>query len=69
MPLDTDGSSIGSKEGEASAYSLLGWITMGDASVRTAAAQGDIKEVTSVDYEKVNLLGIYARFTVLVTGN
>lgn len=43
----------------------FGW---GDASVETAAADGGIKEVQHVDYERKQILGIYSEFTIRAYG-
>lgn len=59
---------IGSKTGRSTATSILGIVATGDCSVATAARQGGIKTITSVDYEITNVLGIYASSTVIVTG-
>ena len=43
----------------------FGW---GDASVETAAADGGIKEVQHVDYERKQILGVYSEFTIRAYG-
>lgn len=43
----------------------FGW---GDASVETAAADGGIKEIQHVDYERKQILGIYSEFTIRAYG-
>lgn len=68
-PLDFTRTTIGPKEGAASAIGILGIVATGDASIRNAAANGNIRNVTSVDYEVLNILGVYTKFTVLVTGD
>ena len=59
---------VGAKKGQACASSILGLVTTGDASVATAAKQGGITKVGSIDHEHSNLLGIYATYCVNVTG-
>ena len=56
------------KRGEASATSVLGLISTGDASVEAAKADGNIKEVISVDFHNNNILGLYATTTAIVCG-
>ena len=59
---------LGSKMGKSEATSILGWIGMGDCSIATAAAAGQIKTVTHVDYETMSILGFYAKTTTIVYG-
>ncbi len=56
------------KTGEACSTSILGWVTTGDSSVPTAAKNGGIKKVVSVDNNFMQVLGIYAKFCTVVTG-
>lgn len=59
---------LGIKHGEACAESILGWVTTGDASVATAAKEGGITTIASVDHHASNVLGIFAKYCVIVTG-
>ena len=56
------------KMGTGCATNLLGLIAMGDASIDTAKRSARITEVASVDYDSFSVLGVYARFCVLVRG-
>lgn len=63
------------KVGETRASYLCLWILSpalsfgwGDASVETAAADGGLKEVHHVDYERRQILGLYSEFTVRAYG-
>lgn len=69
-PMDTDvqKTPVSPKSGEASSMSILGAVATGDASVRTAAANGDIKTIDHVDYTFFNVLGVYSKFTTKVYG-
>ena len=68
-PLSTEGNwVVGSKTGTASSTSVLGLYATGDCSVATAAKNGDLKQVTNVDYEYTNILGIWQKATVVVHG-
>jgi len=58
----------GSKQGEACASSILGWITTGDASAVAAAKSAGISQIMSVDNTFSNVLGIYAKYCTVVTG-
>lgn len=64
---DTD---LGSKVGESSAYSILSVVSVGDASVNTAARHGRIKTIKHVDYGYRNvLLGLFSKTTIYVYGD
>jgi len=58
----------GSKQGEACASSILGWITTGDSSAVAAAKEAGISQIMSVDNTYSNILGIYAKYCTVVTG-
>jgi len=68
LPESATGNPIGSKTGQACASSILGWVTTGDASTSTAARNGQIQRVFTVDNSSKNILGIYATFCTVVTG-
>lgn len=56
------------KSGTAFAQSILGWIAIGDASVRTAARNGGITKIHYVEQHTQSVLGIVATYTVTVYG-
>jgi hypothetical protein len=58
-----------SKVGKATSTSILGLVATGDASIRTAAANGGIKTIKYVDYEVENILGVYGQYTTVVYGD
>jgi hypothetical protein len=60
---------LGTKTGEACSTSILGIYTAGDSSVTTAAQSGGIKKIASVDNRFTNVLGIWAEYCVVVTGD
>ena len=71
-PLDVefkDTKIAGTKTGKAEIVSILGLFTTGDASSKTAAANGGITTIEHADYEQLNILGIYRKTTVIVYGN
>lgn len=65
--LDAEGP-VGGKTGEACTQSILGWIGLGDSSIETAAKNGGITTVTSVDRRGRNILGLYAEYCTVVKG-
>jgi hypothetical protein len=72
-PLDFDqegaeGTVIGSKEGMAHTTSILGLVAQGDASIVTAAKNGEITKVHGADYDYFNVLGVYQKYTTIVRG-
>lgn len=68
-PDDASGLDIGAKTGQAQMINYLGWIATGDASIATAAANGGISKVKTVDYHYDTLLGIINKTTTIVTGD
>ncbi|MGE3163511.1 MAG: TRL-like family protein [Planctomycetota bacterium] len=58
----------GSKEGSATANSILGWVATGDASIKAACNDGRISKIHTVDHHLKNILGIWAEWTTKVTG-
>lgn len=77
-PLQTDyeGQDFGTREGKASTQYLLVPLILvnpnfawGDAAVKRAAESGGITTVKASDYEYLNVLGIYKKFTVVAYGD
>lgn len=58
----------GTAEGEACATSILGLIATGDASVEAAKKNGGIAQVVSMDHKSSNLLGLYAKYCLVIHG-
>ena len=54
--------------GEASAHSLFGLFAWGDASIQAAAKDGSIEKISYVDAHRVNVFGLYSKYTVKVYG-
>lgn len=68
-PLSTEGNwEVGSKKGEASSFSILGLYASGDCSIATAARNGGLRKIGHVDYEYVNIVGIWQKATVIAYG-
>jgi hypothetical protein len=61
-------SSAGTKQGQACARSILGFIATGDASIEAAKRAAGITEVSSVDHHTTNILGIIGDFCTVVKG-
>ena len=72
VPLDIDLEKTQlktTKTGDASCTTILGLFAFGDASVAAAAADGRMDTVEHADYEFINVLGIYQKYTTIVYGN
>lgn len=69
-PLDYDqaNSAVGKKSGMSSTMSIIGLVAIGDGSVATAAQNGGLTTISGADYEYTNILGIYQKYTTIVTG-
>ncbi|MEN9579488.1 MAG: hypothetical protein RJA70_2497 [Pseudomonadota bacterium] len=62
-------SNVGSsKEGRSCASSILGAVGIGDASIASAAKEGGITKISTVDSDNFSVLGIYATNCTIVTG-
>ena len=68
-PVSATSNSIGSKVGKASGTCYLGYICLGaDASIKSAAKNGNITKISTVDLQTTNILGIIVVYTCIVTG-
>ena len=65
----TDAGGQAHKVGEASCSSILTLVANGDCSIETAKKNGGITNVHHVDWHVDNLLGIWAKYTVVVYGD
>lgn len=65
----TTTNNIGKKKGEACAMSILGLITLGDAGIKAAAEAGGVTQISAVDVNSLNVLGIYAKMCTVVSGD
>ena len=68
LPESATSNAPGPKTGTSCAQSILGWVTTGDASTAAAAKAGGIRKIASVDNKTTNILGVYATYCVVVTG-
>lgn len=58
----------GPKKGTSQATNVLGLIATGDASVAAACSHGGITKIHTVDHHGTNVLGLWATFSTIVTG-
>jgi len=69
LDLDYDNTQLaGTKQGTASVMNILGLISVGDASSKTAAENGGISTIVHADYQHFNVLGVFQQTTVIVYG-
>ena len=69
LPINATSNPIGPKVGTASATGFLGILFFNaDASIRTAAKNGGITKVSTVDLKQRNILGLLITYETIVTG-
>lgn len=69
VPVGATGNDVGSKVGEASGKGFLMFLNFGvDASVQSAAKNGGITKISTVDYKVDNMAGLMQTYTCIVTG-
>lgn len=59
---------MGNKVGEAECKSYIALIATGDCSVATAAKNGGIQSIGTVEHRAFNVLGVYTVYTTRVIG-
>ncbi len=69
LPRQAESNEVGTKHGTAMCTSILGLILTGDCSIETAAKQAGINNISSVNTDVKNILGVYATYTTTVSGN
>ncbi|MEA3450949.1 MAG: TRL-like family protein [Bacteroidota bacterium] len=70
MPVSATSNTVGSKVGVAKATVYLGVLAFDqDASIQTAAKNGGITKISTVDMKQGNILGIIWTYETIVTGN
>ncbi len=68
-PVGATSNPVGSKVGTAKATVYLGALAFDqDASIQTAAKNGGIKKISTVDMKQGNILGIIWTYETIVTG-
>lgn len=69
MPVAATSNPVGSKVGRAKATTLFGYLAFNaDASIQSAAKNGGITEIATVDIKTDNILNIIVSFETIVTG-
>ena len=69
MPVNATSNPMGSKVGRAKATGYLGVLFFNaDASIRTAAKNGGISKISSVDIKASNILNLIVSYETIVTG-
>lgn len=69
LPFTATSNQIGPKVGTSKATIILGLYFDQDASIQTAAKNGGIKQISTVDIKYSNFLGILQTIETIVTGN
>ena len=68
LSIDHDRTAVTTKKGESSASCVLCLFSFGDASTQSAARDGDLKVIHYLDYEYLNIIGLYQKTTVIAHG-
>ena len=69
MPVTATSNPVGKKVGESTGTVFLQILAFNaDASIRTAAKNGGISRISTVDIKKTDVLGIIQTYTTIVTG-
>lgn len=69
LPVNATSNTVGSKVGRAKATGYLGvlWFNQ-DASIRSAAKNGGITKISTVDIKANNILNLVMSYETIVTG-
>lgn len=69
LPVAATSNTVGTKVGEAKATGYLGVLFFdADASIRTAAKNGGITKISTVDIKQENMFNLIVTYTTIVTG-
>lgn len=68
LPVNATSNPVGSKVGTAKATGYVGLFFDADASIRTAAKNGGITKISTVDIKCGSILGIITTYETIVTG-
>ncbi len=69
LPVNATSNSVGSKVGTSKATGYLGVLFFNqDASIRTAAKNGGITKISTVDIKKGSILNLIVTYETIVTG-
>lgn len=67
-PITATSNPVGQKVGEASASVFFGIYFDVDLSIRTAALNGNITKISTVDFKREGLYPFFVTYTTIVTG-
>ncbi len=69
MPVNATSNTVGSKVGTSKATGFLGILFFdADASIQSAAKNGGITKISTVDIKQTNVLNILTNYECIVTG-
>ena len=68
LPVNATSNPVGSKVGTATATIVLGLYFNQDAGIQKAAKNGGVKEISTVDIKRTNILGLVWMYETIVTG-
>lgn len=69
LPVNATGNTVGSKVGTAKATGYLGFLFFNaDASIKSAAKNGGITKISTVDIKHTSLLNLIVTYETIVTG-
>ena len=69
LPVAATSNPVGAKVGTSKAAIFLSVLVFnGDASIQTAAKNGGITRISTVDLKQTNILGLYGTAECIVTG-
>jgi len=68
MPVTATSNPVGSKVGKSTATVVLGFAFDEDASIKSAAKQGGISKISTVDIKTKSILGLVVTYETIITG-
>ena len=68
LAVSTDPGAKWDKQGKSKCDNILGLVVMGNCGVDEAIRDGSISKVHHIDFEIVNILGLYSSITTIVYG-
>lgn len=70
LDIDMDRTSLGTKVGQATRYTVLWAVAWGDGGTQAAARNGGLTLINNADtHDEVYLFGLFARRTTIVYGD
>ena len=67
-PVTATSNTGSAKVGTGECASMLGLVATGDCSISAAMKNGNITKIQHIDHDAMNILGIYAKYTIKVYG-